>query len=69
MEEVDVVMKVVAAGVWWVAGIDVDKKGDNRRDSGADIEAQRMSAIPAERMGADRKAWRIWQEELERVVN
>ena len=38
-EEVGEIMKIVAAGVWWVSGIDVTKKGDSRRDSQADIEA------------------------------
>lgn len=37
--DIDVVMKIVAASVWWVAGIDVEKKGENRRGSGTDVEA------------------------------
>ncbi|KAF1972927.1 hypothetical protein BU23DRAFT_568757 [Bimuria novae-zelandiae CBS 107.79] len=38
-EEIETVIKIVAAGVWWVAGIDAEKKGASRRDSGADIKA------------------------------
>lgn len=35
-EEVEVVMRIVKAGVWWVAGIDVEKEGLERRDEGAE---------------------------------
>ncbi|KAF2240512.1 hypothetical protein BU26DRAFT_525977 [Trematosphaeria pertusa] len=38
-QEIEVVMRIIAAGVWWVAGIDVHKDGRDRRDSGADAEA------------------------------
>lgn len=37
--EIETVVKIVSAAVWWVAGIDVQKEGSERRDSGADIEA------------------------------
>ncbi|KAF1953360.1 hypothetical protein CC80DRAFT_494646 [Byssothecium circinans] len=38
VEEVEVVMRVVGAAVWWVAGIDVLKDGAERRDSEAGVE-------------------------------
>jgi hypothetical protein len=38
VDEIEVVMDIVAAGIWWVAGIDVDKVGNDRRDSGLNIE-------------------------------
>ena len=37
--EIDIVMGIVAASVWWVAGIDVDKVSADRRDSGLGVEA------------------------------
>jgi hypothetical protein len=38
LDEVELVMRIVAAGIWWVAGIDVEKVGGDRRDSGLNVE-------------------------------
>ncbi|KAF2448004.1 hypothetical protein P171DRAFT_383307, partial [Karstenula rhodostoma CBS 690.94] len=38
-EEVEAVMQIVGAGVWWVSGIDVRREGAERRDEMAGVEA------------------------------
>ncbi|KAF2704551.1 hypothetical protein K504DRAFT_461314 [Pleomassaria siparia CBS 279.74] len=39
-EEIEVVLKVVAAAVWWVSGIDVEREGEGeRKDRGLDTQA------------------------------
>ncbi|KAF2639850.1 hypothetical protein P280DRAFT_519238 [Massarina eburnea CBS 473.64] len=37
-EEVEVIMKIVSAAVWWVAGIDVEKEGGERKDNEARVQ-------------------------------
>lgn len=38
LEEVDVAMEIISAAVWWVAGIDVKKDGEDKRDSNTRVE-------------------------------